>query len=211
MRNGPHTWAWKHRHGLSLLYVPVFLGWFLSTEFRGPREETVIESPLDELIPFREEWVLAYGAWFPYLIGFAGWLYARDKKREEYPYAYYLLVSGITICMVIYELWPNRQELRPADYPRDNLFTDAVRLLQKFDTNSNVFPSIHVFTTLCVNECLQRSTLIRHPRIVKPASWVLTGLISASTCFLKQHSVLDGVAAVGLFGVLKGGWRIARR
>jgi len=39
---------------------------------------------------------------------------------------------------------------------------------------------------------------------------VLTGLISASTCFLKQHSVLDGIAAAGLFGVLKAAPRLLR-
>lgn len=197
--------VWRHRYALSLLYVPVFLAWFLSTEHRDrdPADETSVRCALDDKIPFREEWIVAYGAWFPYLIGFAGWLFARDTDRSEYKRSYYLLVAGMTIIMVIYEVWPNRQDLQPAAYPRENLFTDIVRRLQTFDNQSNVCPSLHVYTTLCVNDALQNSRLIRHPRLVRPASWALTGLISASTCFLKQHSVLDGLAAAGLFGVLK--------
>ena len=196
-------WVWKHRYALSLLYIPVFLVWFLSTEYREPKHETSVRCALDDKIPFREEWILAYGAWFPYLLGFAAWLFKHDTDRSEYKRAYYLLVSGMTITMIIYDLWPNRQDLQPAEYPRDNLFTEVVRRLQAFDNQSNVCPSLHVFTTLCVNDALQSSKLLKHPRIVRQASWALTGVISASTCFLKQHSVLDGLAAAGLFGVLK--------
>lgn len=196
-------WAYDHRYALSLLYIPVFLAWFLSTEYRAPRRETSVRCALDDKIPFREEWIVAYGAWFPYLLGFAAWLTARDKDHAEYKRAYYMLVAGMTIIMTIYEVWPNRQDLRPAQYPRDNLLTSIVARLQAFDNNSNVCPSLHVYTTLCVNDALQSSRLLGHPEVVKPASWALTGLISASTCFLKQHSVLDGVAAAGLFGVLK--------
>ena len=103
-----------------------------------------------------------------------------------------------------------RQDLQPATYPRENLFTEVVRRLQTFDSQSNVCPSLHVYTTLCVNDALQSSKLLKQPEIVRPASWVLTGLISASTCFLKQHSVLDGIAAAGLFGVLKAAPRLLR-
>ena len=86
-----------------------------------------------------------------------------------------------------------------------------MRRLQAFDNQSNVCPSLHVYTTLCVNDALQTSRLLKHPGVVRPASWALTGLISASTCFLKQHSVLDGLAAAGLFGVLKLAPRLVGR
>ena len=200
-------WVWKHRYALSLLYIPAFIGYFLTTEHRERDHETSVRCALDDAIPFREEWILAYGAWFPYLLGFAGWLYARDLDRSEYKRAYYHLISGMTITLLIYELWPNRQDLQPASYPRDNLFTEVVRRLQTFDSPSNVCPSLHVYTTLRVNDALQTSALLKHPGLVRPASWVLTGLISASTCFLKQHSVVDGIAAAGLFGLVKVGWR----
>ncbi len=204
-------WVWKHRYGLSLLYIPAFIAYFLTTEHRERAHETSVRCALDDKIPFREEWILAYGAWFPYLLGFAGWLYANDKDRAEYKRAYYHLVAGMTITLVIYELWPNRQDLQPASYPRENLFTEVVRRLQAFDSQSNVCPSLHVFTTLCVNDALQTSKLLKHPEVVRPASWLLTGVISASTCFLKQHSVLDGVAAAGLFAALKYAPRLLGR
>lgn len=197
-------WVWKHRYGLSLLYIPIFIGWFLTTEYRERDNETSVRCALDDKIPFREEWIVAYGAWFPYLLGFAGWLYANDKDRSEYKRAYYHLVAGMTIIMIIYEVWPNRQDLQLSEYPRDNLFTDVVKKLQAFDNQSNVCPSLHVYTTLCVNDALQSSKLLKRPGMIRPASWVLTALISASTCFLKQHSAVDGFAAAALFAVLKG-------
>ncbi len=210
-RSPAGAWAWRHRYGLSLLYIPVFLAWFLSTEYRERDHEYSVRSWVDDLIPFREEWVLAYGAWFPYLLGFAGWLYARDADRSEYKRSYYLLVAGMTITMLIYEVWPNRQDLQPDEYPRDNVLTGIVSALQRFDNQSNVCPSLHVYTTLCVNDALQSSRLLRRPEVVRPVSWALTGLISASTCFLKQHSVLDGLAAAGLFGLVRGSWSLLRR
>lgn len=201
---------WKRRYALSLLYIPLFLAWFMSTEHRTREHETSIRCDLDDAIPFREEWILAYGAWFPYLLGFAAWLYRNDTDRSEYKRSYYMLVTGMTICLIIYEIFPNRQDLQPASYPRENLFTEMVAKLQAFDNQSNVFPSMHVFSTLAVNDAIQHSKLLKHPRIVRPASWALTGLISASTVFLKQHSVLDGVAAAGLFAALKAAPKVVR-
>ena len=41
-------------------------------------------------------------------------------------------------------LIPNGQDLRPAVMPRDNIFCDLVAYTYSLDTNTNVFPSVHV-------------------------------------------------------------------
>lgn len=202
------SWVLEHRVGLSLLYVPAFIGYFLTTERREHAHETSVRCALDDVIPFREEWLVPYAAWLPYVLGFAGWLAVRDRDRAEYKDAYFTLVGGTALTMVIYEVWPNRQDLQPERYPRENLLTSLVARLQGFDSPSNVCPSLHVYTTLCINDALQSSCLLRHPRRVRAASWAATGAISASTVFLKQHSILDGVAAAGLFAMMKGARRV---
>lgn len=205
-------WVDRYKWALTLLYVPVFLTWFFVLEHRPDGFAYVMYSPLDDLIPFREEFILAYATWFPYLIGFAAWLFVRDKQRSEYPRAFYMLVTGMTTCLAIYTFWPNTQNLRPTSYPRQNVFTSVVAALQGFDSPSDVCPSLHVYTTLVVNHCLQKSELLRHSRGVRAASWVLCVLISASTVFLKQHSIVDVFAALALYLAIWGvGHVIARR
>ena len=45
--------------------------------------------------------------------------------------------------MAVYILYPSIQNLRPTEFPRDNLLTDGIRLLYAFDTNTGVCPSLH--------------------------------------------------------------------
>jgi len=56
----------------------------------------------------------------------------------------------MSLSTVIFLLWPSCQELRPAAFPRDNLFTRCVALLYASDTNTNVFPSEHAIGSAAV-------------------------------------------------------------
>ena len=96
--------------------------------------------------------------------------------------------------MAIYILFPTRQDLRPESFPRENFLTQIVALLYNFDTNTNVCPSLHVAYSLGI-----ASVWIKE----KEVSWLLkAGIVifvisvCLSTAFIKQHSVLDGLAAI---------------
>lgn len=192
---------------LPLLYLPVFLAWYFLLEGRPSENMIVVTSPLDALIPFDERWVIAYFAWFPYLLGFIGWLFVKDARPyREIPRLAFLLIVGMTACLIGYTLWPTTQELRPAVYPRPGVLTDVVASLQGFDDPSNVFPSLHVYTSIVVAHCLATSRYVRRAW-VRVAAWALCALIAASTCFLKQHSILDAFGAAGLFVVVWGASR----
>ncbi|MFP5416310.1 MAG: phosphatase PAP2 family protein [Actinomycetes bacterium] len=190
-----------------LLYIPVFLGWYFLLEGRPAETMIDVRSPLDALVPFDERWILGYVAWFPYLIGFVAWLYVKDWKRvAEIPRLAFLLIVGMTVCLVGYTLWPTTQSLRPDAYPRPGVLTDVVVALQGFDDPSNVFPSLHVYSSIVVAYCLATSRYVR-AAWVRWGSFALMLLIAASTCFLKQHSVLDAFGAAALFVVVLGVWR----
>ena len=100
------------------------------------------------------------------------------------------------VAMLIYILWPSRQDLRPEVFPRQNFLTWVMGIIYGFDTNTGVCPSLHVAYSIGIASVWLRE------REVKPL-WrgliaLLCVLISISTAFVKQHSVLDILAALPL-------------
>jgi membrane-associated phospholipid phosphatase len=70
-----------------------------------------------------------------------------------------------------------------------------------YDTNTNVCPSLHVLgsvTSMCAFFDLWRK---KKMILAKTALVILTVLISVSTVFLKQHSVIDIFAAIPYIAV----------
>lgn len=97
-------------------------------------------------------------------------------------------------------------------FERDNIFTKFLEGFYQFDTNTNVCPSIHVIGSVAVMICGWNCKFLNTPgwRIYFGIS---AFLISISTVFLKQHSVLDILAAVPVCAVayLAAYWRDRKR
>ncbi len=201
----------KHRLLLVIAYIPVYLLWFFLLERITPGSMFVVENPLDAWIPFCEYFIIPYLLWFPYLAWGLISFYRREKEAVFYRLAY-TLIAGLTICLIIYTFFPNMQMLRPEQYPNDNVFTAFVRLLQGFDTPTNVCPSIHVFVTTAIQLEIMRSGRLRERPVVVWGTFILAVLICLSTVFLKQHSVTDVLCAWGLNAVLYAlGAHVGRR
>ena len=79
---------------------------------------------------------------------------------------------------------------------------DRVRVLYRTDTCTNVFPSLHVFNSLCACIAIHESEKVRTHKAVCISAYVLAGLIILATMFLKQHSVLDVIGAAVMAFVL---------
>ena len=90
------------------------------------------------------------------------------------------------------------QELRPAEFERDNVFTKAVSVLYSIDTNTNVFPSIHCYNSIMMMASLLKSDKVRSHKLLSIFIVVLSVAICASTVMLKQHGILDVFGAIGL-------------
>ena len=98
--------------------------------------------------------------------------------------------------MAVYIIFPNMQPLRPTEFARDNIFTDMVGFLYTIDTNTNVCPSLHVAYSIAI-----ASVWVKEKGIspwFKAFIVVFVILICLSTVFIKQHSVIDGFAAIPL-------------
>ena len=185
-----------YRHILLLLYWPVHGLLFLLLERGGlARHYYTVQCALDSLIPFNEWFFLPYLFWFVYLIGGLVYTFFTDVPAFRRMMRFIILTYAVTL--VIYILWPTQQLLRPAAFPRDNVMTRFAAWFYEFDTNTNVCPSIHVLGAVAVSVGLWDCGRFARPGW-RLAFGAMTALICLSTLFVKQHSVLDVLAAAAL-------------
>lgn len=179
-----------------LLFLLGWIGYFalyVLTENLIPRDSCYpVHSRLDDLIPFCEAFVIPYVFWYVLIVGtllyFA--LYNADGFRK---FQTFIIVTQI-VAMAIYIIFPNRQDLRPEEFPRDNFFSQFVGLLYSIDTSTNVCPSLHVGYSLGI-----ASAWLKEKDVHK--GWkafvvIAVIFICMSTVFIKQHSVVDAFVAI---------------
>ena len=96
--------------------------------------------------------------------------------------------------MAVYILYPNRQDLRPEVFPRDNPLTALIGFIYAVDTNTGVCPSLHVGYSIGIASTWLRARSA--PKWIRIAIPVWCGIICVSVAFIKQHSVVDICAAI---------------
>ena len=182
---------------IALTYFPFYLlGFVLIEQVVEPRY--IIWCPLDDLIPFCEYFIVPYATWFVELAVIPLLLLQYDRK--QYYYLCAVMFTGMTLCLGLYLIFPNGLDLR-VEITRQNIFADLVRLIQAVDTPTNVCPSIHVASAMAMDLAICRSVLGQRRWVRMLANSVFV-LISLSTVFLKQHSVIDIFWGVAVTAVL---------
>ncbi len=180
VKENPHVW-------LALL-LPVYLALFFLVEWYVSPDKPYWSSyvPLDDKIPFLEGFVLPYCMWYPFLVAVGLYLMIKDGAgfRKYMAFIFIGFCSALVFCVLV----PNGQDLRPDPFPRKNIFTWILSRIYAADTNTNVFPSMHVIGSIGGVIAVYRCKGLRKFRI---PSAVLAFFISISTVFVKQHSVLD--------------------
>lgn len=190
---------------LSKLNTPEFshlwllLGWvvyfilYALTENLIPAEKChPIHIPLDDMIPFNEIFVIPYVFWYVLIVISLGYFLLYNIQQFKNLQTYIIITQ--LVAMAVYIIYPSRQDLRPADFPRDNFLTDIVGLLYAFDTNTGVFPSLHAAYSLGIASVwLKEKTA--HP-LWKAFVVIAVILICMSIAFVKQHSAADFFAAL---------------
>lgn len=174
--------------------------WFTALEKSVTTNYTPIHIWLDDIIPFNEFFIIPYLLWFLYIAITVVYFFFTSKE-DFYKICAYLFI-GMTICLMIYTIWPNGQNLRPSFFANDNILTDMVKRLYIQDTSTNVFPSIHVFNSIGAHIAIVSSKRLKNNKLVKMLSLLLAILISLSTVFLKQHSAMDGFGAIILGSIM---------
>jgi len=186
----------KYKHAWVLLYFIIYLIWFTYLEQRTQVEYYPMHMRLDDVIPFCEYFIIPYLLWFVFIA--ATMTYFFFTSVEDFYKCCALLFTGMTICLLIYTFFPNEQNLRPATFTEQNLFTDLVQMIYNIDTSTNVCPSIHVLNSIGVFASICESRNLRKHKWVIVSSGVLALSICMSTVFLKQHSMVDVLCGAGL-------------
>ena len=195
-----HKIKTEYPHAILVLYFAFYLPWFSWLNVFTPTRSNITEiyCKWDDMIPFNELFVIPYFLWFAYIA--VGYVFLFFNNRNDFIRMCTFLYTGMTICLIIYTIFPNYQTLR-VDYDtlgRNNFLIEAIRLLQQGDTPHDVFPSIHCFNSIGMNIALWKNKWCKRHPIVIVAATVLTILICMSTVFVKQHSILDFFGAVAL-------------
>lgn len=182
-------------------HIKLLLGWivyfifYFLTENLIPAERChVIHCALDDLIPFDEFFLIFYCFW--YLLLAASLLYFFLYDVDSFKKLQIFIIVTQVVAMAVYILYPSVQNLRPETFPRENFLTAVMALIYDFDTPTGVCPSLHVAYSIGI-----ASVWLKHKDASK--GWkafvvVSTILISISTAFVKQHSVVDILAALPL-------------
>ncbi len=190
----------KYRHLKLLIFWPIYGILFMFTEHGYERIMKVVgldyypvKCELDGMIPFNEFFLIPYLFWFLNIVLVLGYTLFFDTACFKSTMKFFIITYLSAI--VIYFIFPTEQNLRPSDFVRDNFLTDFMREFYEFDTNTNVCPSIHVMGALaCLASTLHSKNL--NKLYIQIPAVIVAILICISTVFLKQHSVIDIVAAL---------------
>ncbi len=184
----------EFEHLKYLLFWPVYGLLFMTVERLWIRDSyTPVHCALDDAIPFMEIFLIPYLFWFVYLVGVLAYTLLFDP--ESFKGMMRFIIVSYSAAILAYILFPNCQELRPETFERDNALTRFIAGFYQFDTNTNVCPSIHVIGSVAAMLGAWNSKHFSTPGW-RAAFAVAAALISVSTVFIKQHSVLDLLAAV---------------
>jgi membrane-associated phospholipid phosphatase len=146
--------------------------------------------------------IIPYVLWYFYIV--ATFLYIFFTSKSEFWKYCALLFGGMTVCLAIFTVFPNGQNMRP-DFDslgRSNFLLDVVKYLHSIDTCTNVLPSIHVYNSIATHIAIVHSEKLKKNKFIRWTSALLCISICLSTVFLKQHSILDGIAAIVLIAIL---------
>ena len=183
----------RFSHALLLLGWVVYFALYFITENLIPLARChVIHCALDDMIPFREEFVIVYAGWYVYVFGSLAYafFYHVDGFRRMQKF----IMITQAVAMACYIVWPSIQLLRPEVFPRQNFFTWVMGIIYAFDTPTGVFPSLHVaYSAGIVSVALKDRDL---PVPWKAGVTLFALLVCAAVCFVKQHSALDVLAAL---------------
>ena len=187
IRENPHVW-WT-------LVLPVYLTLFFIIEHFIKDNYWATQTSIDYHIPFIPQFIVIYDSWSFLLFALGIYLIVKDPEGFR-RYMWTILLTFFT-ATAFCALVPNGQDLRPAEFARHDFFIWLVQRIYTADTNTNVCPSIHVIGSFAVYFAA------RDIRRFRAKGWrlgflTMAVLISLSTVFLKQHSVLDVLAGLAV-------------
>ncbi|MBQ7358931.1 MAG: phosphatidic acid phosphatase [Lachnospiraceae bacterium] len=180
-------------------HLKLLLGWvgyfslYFLTENLIPVEKCYpVKIWLDDVVPFCEYFVIPYVLWYVLIV--FSLLYFGLYNTDNFRNLQKFIIITQVVAMVIYILFPNRQDLRPDVFPRENFCTWLLGIIYQADTNTGVCPSLHVAYSVGIASAWLKEKSASIPW--KSFVCFLVFMICISVAFVKQHSVADIFAAI---------------
>ena len=154
-----------------LLFLLGWLGYFalyFITENVIPRDKCYpVHCFLDDVVPFCEYFVIPYAGWYFLIVG--SLIYFALYNPDNFKNMMKFIITTQIVAMIIYIIFPNRQDLRPTEFLNENVFTYILGFIYKFDTSTNVCPSLHVAYSIGI-----ASTFLKEKSVSKPIKAFIT-------------------------------------
>ena len=182
------------RHRLLLLYWLIYLpGYVLSGRLHRPVHAVCTAIALDGRIPFVEAFIGPYLLWILILMGLVAYGVLREPRM--FTHLMWFLMLTFTAAVLTFWLFPTYAGVRPAEVPGRGVFAALTRFVYWIDADANACPSEHIIGVFAIVFAVWDSRALSRPWI--KGLTVLTALaIIASTALVKQHAVLDILAAL---------------
>lgn len=145
---------------------------------------------IDRNTPFIKEFIVPYISWYVFV--FAVLIYFCFKDRKIYHSSLIAINLSLLICYVIYIIFQTTVP-RP-QLAGNDIFTQMVEFIYSIDRPFNCFPSIHCLVSFILIMGINRSKIKNRINF-----GIITGIsvsIILSTFFIKQHVILDAIAAI---------------
>lgn len=163
-------------------------------------ERTFMYFPiLDDIIPFVKEMVIPYIIWYAYIV--IPLVIFAFTDIESYTKLCLFLFVGMTICFIIFAVFPNGQNLRP-EITGNDIYSRIIKGIYEADKPINSAPSMHTLNAMAIHFVLRKSKKFKDNKYIKTISFILMILIIASTVMIKQHSIIDVFAGIVLGVIL---------
>jgi len=178
----------KSRDMMMMLYWIPYLLIFKKLEISN-KSYHIIESSIDNIIPFISVFVYPYLFWFVYMAICIVYLFIYDKK--VYRHLMIFIILGYSLGLIVFMIYPSVQNLRVDLTGIQSLSVQLVNYIYGLDTNTNVCPSIHVIGALGAMLIMLRTDLMKNNTKMKVLNIIVGISICLSTMFIKQHSFID--------------------
>ena len=163
-------------------------------------ERHMVQTDFDLQLPFIKGFVLPYAFWYVFVI--ASYLVYLCHDHKDLVDTGIYDMTGLIICCLVFFIYPTEIGFRPEVIEGNDLCSGMLRWMFNADGPYSVLPSMHCYeaTVVCVG--ILSSRHFRGKAWAKIAAVIIAVLICISTLLIKQHSILDLIAGVGLALVL---------
>jgi PAP2 superfamily. len=173
-----------------MLSIPILSAIYPLLNKVSPNGAGSLVTNIDKAIPFIPAFILAYVAWYPFIILTLLYLCIKDKKIYLRTLA--SIDIGLLVAFVFFYIFQTYVP-RPVVDGTD-IFSQIVRIIYSCDKPYNCFPSIHVLECYLMMKGIHEYT--KAPKATVIFIDFMSVLIIVSTWFVKQHVILDAVGGI---------------